>query len=842
MAVLAVIFVINIDDGSSVRETVAATVSAEAGSKKLMVSEHTGSVLKAIRNLKSYCMAAKEVLDDMPDFKDDKLRNGVVDFIAAFGASGEQDMVIDFAKTVGKLLARPLNNHGMALYLLEEINHRTLKGEDIVTKGGDNMPEDLHGKYMFDYDKLGFEFPPEYIEKLAVRATAYSDKQVALHASTGGQMFDLWEKTGKANAYEDMLARIVAKNDALAHAEDVLEYKGAKIAVRASFHTAVQTDQLDTALHPLPTAGAQGAAKVREDRGFKMPTQAEMEAEAMEQAKKFMASLSEDERTPEALIAEMENQLEGVTIEVGTTQKMFADSIQSPKIKIIGKTATIEGELSALPVPGGTLKHNFPRVPGQNLGHLLRVELEADEKGSPWLVSSFKLQQGYGNAWVDFLPQGSARIAASGFWLGEEEHYPYAGIPHQTQWLLKKTGSVEPVFRKSLVNGPPSCKDISCMHGTKDDFVAACKADDKCDGFTLQKESTDKFNSFKSSDVLPGCLKARCHIDGSGTGGNMDPTDGAEDPEGKFDYYQRVGFTMVQEKAEKANEKKLKAEMLASKESALSSEKNAKGDEKAMKKIAVTNVGEHEGNAKKYATDEATSKSEYSAAMKEREQKWLTPYWDVDTKQGSCTEAPCAVHADQHCQAGGDMIDTKKGCQRPGTTQTGCEFQCKRTGEPSTEFEHVDKPTKEKTFVKWVSSDIPMCPQRPCNSAAVTVTTSITCHQVIDDAIVTDSMCIDDGKAKPDVISKTCQYERCPKATCAGKGGAVGGAQERCCVSYGYGGNGHIDGGCAHEIFSETGDYEERRECRNGRYRCRSATATHTGCYWNGGYCAPNRL
>jgi len=80
------------------------------------------------------------------------------------------------------------------------------------------------------------------------------------------------------------------------------------------------------------------------------------------------------------------------------------------------------------------------------------------------------------------------------------------------------------------------------------------------------------------------------------------------------------------------------------------------------------------------------------------------------------------------------------------------------------------------------------------------------------------------------------------KGTCAGLGGALGGNQERCCLSYGYGGNGYVDGGCAHEIFAEHGAQEERRECRNGRYRCRTATATHTGCYWTGGYCAPNRL
>jgi len=832
LAVFAVVCLMDFQDGSLVREGAEAHARVVKG---LVDSDRTGNVLKSIRDLKAYSMAAKELLEDLVDFNDPKLRNGVVDFIAAFGVESDQDMVSDFAKTTGKLLAMPSNNHGVAVYLLDKINSRTLKGDSIVIKATTDMGEHLQGKVMLNYDKLGFEFPPEYLEKLAVRGTKYADKQVTLHQGTGGRMFELWEKTGKANAYEDMLARIEAKYSAKQHAQEILEYKGAKLAMKASFHSSMTNEEIETALHPLPTAGEEGADAVRKSKSFKMPTQEEMEAEAMEEAKKYMASLAADEKTPEALIAEMEAELEGVTVEVGTFMKMFADSVQQPTIAIVGKKGTIKGQLTALPAPGTTIKHNFPRSAAENIGHILRVELSADATGSPWLVSSFKLQEGYGNAWVEYHPQGSERLSEKGYWLGEEKNEPYWNRPHQKSWLLARSGQVEPVFRKSIIAGPPSCKDLECFHGTKAEFEAKCKVNPKCDGFTVPKETgtAEKFNSFKSSDTFAGCLKAVCHVDGSGTDGEIDP----EGADTGVDYYQRVGFTLVQEKAEKANEKKLKEEVVAAKQKALASEKSAKSDEKAEKKIAIVNVGEHEVNAKKYVTDESTSKTEYAASMKERQQKWLTPYWDVDTKQGSCTEAPCAVHADQHCEGGGDMIDTKKGCQRPGTTQTGCEFQCQRSGEPTTEFQHVAKPLKDKTFVKWVASEIPACPHRACDSSPVVVSGTVTCHQVIDHAIVSDSMCIDDGKIKP-IVTKTCSFPACQ--TCAGLGGALGGAQERCCLSYGYGGNGYINGGCANEIFSETGDYEERRECRNGRYRCRSRTATDRGCYWTGGYCAPN--
>jgi len=80
------------------------------------------------------------------------------------------------------------------------------------------------------------------------------------------------------------------------------------------------------------------------------------------------------------------------------------------------------------------------------------------------------------------------------------------------------------------------------------------------------------------------------------------------------------------------------------------------------------------------------------------------------------------------------------------------------------------------------------------------------------------------------------------KASCSTAGAAgFGSAQEKCCLSYGnYHGDGHISGGCAEEVFHEGGDSEERRECRgSGHYKCRSATPTHTGCYWTGHYCAP---
>ena len=120
-----------------------------------------------------------------------------MDFIAAFGVESDQDMgvpldtpastgatdsplptVSDFAKTTGKLLAMPSNNHGVAVYLLDKINSRTLKGDSIVIKATTDMGEHLQGKVMLNYDKLGFEFPPEYLEKLAVRGTKYADKQV----------------------------------------------------------------------------------------------------------------------------------------------------------------------------------------------------------------------------------------------------------------------------------------------------------------------------------------------------------------------------------------------------------------------------------------------------------------------------------------------------------------------------------------------------------------------------------------------------------------------------------------------------------------------------------------
>jgi len=267
-------------------------------------------------------------------------------------------------------------------------------------------------------------------------------------------------------------------------------------------------------------------------------------------------------------------------------------------------------------------------------------------------------------------------------------------------------------------------------------------------------------------------------------------------------------------------------------------EQEAHSAANASYEINWTNITKpfDEGNDRiMHAADEKTQEIEGASPSPLKDPFEATLYYQW------CSPGPHSTECDPHphpcnetCGFPGQLHEGRVFCEEIVTLKKVDEAKCSFPKPPGL---HKNCPATP-ACVEW-HTGTPTCPQRPCDSSPVVVSATSTCHQVIDNLLVSDSMCIDQGKTKP-IVTKTCTFPRCQ--TCAGLGGPLGGAQERCCLSYGYGGNGYIDSGCAHEIFSEHGDQEERRECRNGRYRCRTATSTDKGCYWTGGYCAPNRL
>jgi hypothetical protein len=219
-------------------------------------------------------------------------------------------------------------------------------------------------------------------------------------------------------------------------------------------------------------------------------------------------------------------------------------------------------------------------------------------------------------------------------------------------------------FHKILVDKSPACKDIRCLKGTYDKLRQTCGGDDRCDGFTFASGG-DKDKKWLKK-VHYGCLKKRCF------GYSNNETDAIKYVTKGTDYYERAGYTLDDERKEKAHAVKAK-------------EKHQKSAIVKEKQVKVS-------TAKK--AKESRRLHELSASREVKE-KWTRPFWDVPNGYGKCTTTslkepkdPCSLYRKEHCIVPGAKGAFKRigfavNCKWGGSLVIkGCNYRCQRVGDP----------------------------------------------------------------------------------------------------------------------------------------------------------------
>merc|ERR1719310_1073852 len=154
----------------------------------------------------------------------------------------------------------------------------------------------------------------------------------------------------------------------------------------------------------------------------------------MDEAKAHMKKLVKDYKkmSVKTMAKKIEAMEAGTTIKFSTVNRLFADSNQSPSIKIFGTLGSIEGKIDYLPLNGATSTQTFTTVKTLNhnvettsVGKIKKIELTADRKvKNPWLCNGFQAQVGHGSMWIKFAPKDKkagiwpSKKQIGGFWLG----------------------------------------------------------------------------------------------------------------------------------------------------------------------------------------------------------------------------------------------------------------------------------------------------------------------------------------------------------------------------------------------------------------------------------------
>jgi len=494
---------------------VAATTSASPGGS---------GVVDNIASLKAYCLVAGPMLQDMDAFKGN-LKNGAMRFVAAFGKRTGKEVVTEFAEVIGDLEALHPNAPGVEGYMLDELNGNILKGESALTL--------KDAKFIMDATAFGLMHTPEYFKKLAVPVYAFTNAKDSISEGATGKALSTMQHSQYDNVYEGIFDGLQAKYNAQQLQENEYATMGAKIAVVASFKKGeTDEDGNQQVMAPLPIAGATGASSIRKERKFKMPTHKEIQKEALAKAKKYMASEARENggMTVPEVVQKVERILKGTTVRVTTRHRMFADSTQSPFIKIHGTKGTIKGRLNFLPLSGKTLVHHFAL--DHSIGAVDAVVLTGDKKhDNPWLIDKFEVQVGHGNPWLSLRPDGKTSFV-DGFWLdGKTSNKgPYFRLAHEKKWMLLPTDQKLAYVVK--YKKAPTCASLGCIEGDRAEMETACNKHHKCQGFTFPSGASAKTKA-------QGCLKYRCN---SATQDTDTDTTAAFVANSKDDYWSKQAF------------------------------------------------------------------------------------------------------------------------------------------------------------------------------------------------------------------------------------------------------------------------------------------------------------
>jgi hypothetical protein len=495
-----------------------------AGAGSPLIVQEQKSVIQAIVDLKAYCIGARIVLENM-DIKNGKLKNGAMQLVSAFGHQNNKEIIGEYATIIGELKAKHPIHPGMAGYLTDTANENVLKGNGLTMIGESGS---LKNFVFFDAKSFGLRSTPAYFHKLKIQLSDFIAIRGKLHEGKGGQAIKSWIDSGKSDVYKSFYAKITAKYMGLAQAQDLLEAEGAEVAEHASFNAGLKKGtKKDIIVVPLPVAGAEGAQKVRDVKTFKMPTEHAIKREAMQETMKYLKKLTLQEQSPAAVVENIEAIMQGVTVKMTTSSRMFADSSQTPQVKIVGALGTIKAHLDALPLQGDHIEQHFVAKSKKTIGVVSHVILTSDPgvKNNPWLCSKFEIQVGAGNPWVQFAPEGktsqlgvagktdSAKqneyFKQDGFWLdaSEGKHGPYYRLVTQKEYLLLPTSQAM-IYTKKFNKKVPLCPNIhtgdgGCFDGKRSDLEKQCNAHPKCQGFSYTHGDGKSKNG-------RGCLKYRC--------------------------------------------------------------------------------------------------------------------------------------------------------------------------------------------------------------------------------------------------------------------------------------------------------------------------------------------
>jgi hypothetical protein len=479
-------------------------------------------MIHVLVKLKAYAVVAKSQLSE--DFKG-ALRSGLVNFIVAFGDDTGKELVTEYAQVIGKLKATHPSSPGIGGYLLDAIDDNVMKGQDVLTQLE-------HGEYknshVVDHTKLGLEEMPGFFLKLRASETDFQAQLAKMHEGKGKKAIAMYTKRSKTSTYNTFLAKITAKYKNLQQGELSKREVGAIFAMQEALRrdTAANVSAYDLP-GPLPTAGKKGSQKMRALDQFNMPSAEVMAKEALAEAQKYMAAIAKRDMSPEAVAAAIRAEMEGVTLRITTDHRMFAESHQSPTIRIVGTKGEVNGTIDALPLNGETLTQTFNAVGPHPMGEVQFVILTSDAKArNPWLCTKLEVQVGRGNPWVDMAPNGKTSLQ-DGWWLDGAggQQGPYYRLMRQDKVMLMPT-TQQMGYSKLNSGHAPRCVTIpdkqvpdevggaACISGDRAKLKTACGKVSQCQGFTY---------TTGVSKGGQGCLKYRCLGGGiSGTEKGMD--------------------------------------------------------------------------------------------------------------------------------------------------------------------------------------------------------------------------------------------------------------------------------------------------------------------------------
>jgi len=462
-------------------------------------SEEHGAVMRALVDLKAYCMAARDKAIDMQNNGVAK-SSSLVPFVIGFGKSDGKDIVVAYAHLMGKM--RSDYDRGLGAFLLDRLNQHVLAGKTVTISGLTNFKN----WYMLDHERLGLEARPVYFQTLAVRLTEFAINKANIHKGHKGKAVKDWMKGGNSEIYKMFLAKIMAAFIHRKQTQDSRIEAGAVVAESAAYREEVaKRSGRQQELIPMPPAGVKGGAFVRKELGkdaFAMPSTKVIKKLAQKKALEYLSKLEKKDASNAAVIKAIEEKMEGVTLRIATAAGILgAESTISPLVEIRGTLGTIHGKLDALPLRGQFLTQTFHTKDGSSIGTVERVALKTGKTRDPWLCAGVQIKVGAGKPWLKLAPEGGHKE----FWLDSKpfNHGPYYGKPSHHVWKIYPSGTGKPSYPKKYSRKWPHCTNIMCMFGSFKDFTDACTKDKRCNGFSITADK-DKGN---------GCLKQKCTND-----------------------------------------------------------------------------------------------------------------------------------------------------------------------------------------------------------------------------------------------------------------------------------------------------------------------------------------